>query len=197
MEEAWIICRRDGKAEIAELILSQGFSDELILDRPITIGGNAMSLREPVVIYTAASNVEAQLVRNALIKSGLQAFVTEDVSQVGTWMLGLMSQIHKPQVWVDRADVQRVRPVLEEFERRATELRDPEAAEGTRGGPPIKVMCETCGEYSIFPGVQRGSVQQCQFCGAYVDVENDEVGEVIFECHDENEARGEPQSGGS
>jgi hypothetical protein len=129
-----------------------------------------MALRDPIAAYNAANNVEAHLVRNALIHSGVEAFVTEDVSQVGTWMLGLIPEIHKPQVWIERADIERAKPILEEYERRAAELRDAGIQDEAPAEPEVQVVCEKCGQCSAFPAVQRGSVQQCQHCGAYVDV---------------------------
>jgi hypothetical protein len=132
-----------------------------------------MSLHDPVAIYNAASNMEAGFVRDALLAAGLAAFVIEDVSQVGTWMGGHVAEIHKPQVWVERVDVERAKPVLDEFERRAAALRaapDPE-----QGGPTIEAVCEECGGRSPFPAVQRGSVQQCPQCNAYLDVGGEEM----------------------
>ena len=67
---------------------------------------NLMALHDPVAVYNAANNVEAHLVRNALLTSGVEAHVTEDVSQVGTWAFGLLPEIHKPQVWVERQDIE-------------------------------------------------------------------------------------------
>jgi hypothetical protein len=78
-----------------------------------------MPLRDPVAVYNAANNVEANLVKMALINSGVQVYVTEDVPQVGVWALGLLPEINKPQVWVDKADIELARPVLEDYERRA------------------------------------------------------------------------------
>ena len=72
-----------------------------------------MGLRDPVAVYNAANNLEAHLVQQALDAADIEAFVIEDVSQVGAWVGGLMPEIHKPQVWVERADIQRAKPVLE------------------------------------------------------------------------------------
>ena len=52
-----------------------------------------MALRDPVAVYNAANNIEAHFVRNVLVHSGVEAFVTEDISQVGTWMFGLIPEI--------------------------------------------------------------------------------------------------------
>ncbi len=128
-----------------------------------------MALRDPVALYNAASNVEAHLVRHALLDSGVDAHVTEDVSQVGAWMGGLIPEIHKPQVWVDRADLERAKPILEGFERRAAELRGAGAG-GNAAEAPVEAVCEECGGRSTFPAAQRGSVQQCPHCLANLDV---------------------------
>jgi hypothetical protein len=135
-----------------------------------------MPLRDPVAVYNAANNVEAHLLRNALGTAGVEAFVTEDISHVGTWILGLIPEIHKPQVWVERADVERVKPILDDYERRAAELRDANTQD-EQTQTAVEVVCEECGERSAFPVIQLGSVQQCPHCGAYVDVVDDEASE--------------------
>jgi len=135
-----------------------------------------MALRDPVAVYNAANNMEAQLVRDALTASGVEAFITEDLSPVGTWIGGLIPDLHKPQVWADRADVERATPILDEFERRAAELRDARAKDRA-GEEPIEAVCEECGGSSSFPSAQRGSVQKCSHCGAYLDVGGEEFDE--------------------
>ncbi len=52
-----------------------------------------------------------------------------------------------------------------------TAARAQRAAEAERQGP-VEVVCEECGRPSIFPGRQRGTVQDCPHCGSYLDVEN-------------------------
>ena len=49
-----------------------------------------------------------------------------------------------------------------------TPLEEPRADERTTD---IKVRCEECGQSSRFPPGERGTVQQCTHCRAYVDVE--------------------------
>ena len=131
-----------------------------------------MALRDPVAVYNAANNMQAQFVCDALAVAGVEAYVTEDISQVGVWVGGLVPEIHKPQVWVERADVERAGPVLIEFERRAAELRGNAA---DTAGPPVEAVCEECGESASFPVAQRGTVQQCPHCGEYMDVGGDDL----------------------
>jgi hypothetical protein len=144
-----------------------------------------MALRDPVAVYDAASNLEALLVRDGLIAAGVEAFVVEDVSQVGTWMGGLVPGIHKPQVWVDRADAARAGPILATFEERAAGRRD--AGGSASADPPIAVVCEECQAPASFPASQKGSVQQCAVCGAYLDVGEAELPDGWTEADGESE----------
>jgi Putative prokaryotic signal transducing protein len=135
-----------------------------------------MALSDPVAVYNAANNLQAVFVRDALIAAGIEAFVIEDISQVGTWVGGLIPELHKPRVWVERCDIERAKPVLDEYERRTNELR----GVGREGGTTklvIEVICEDCSRPTSFPATQEGSVQQCPHCGAYVDVGEGDVPE--------------------
>ena len=134
-----------------------------------------MPLRDPVAVYNAADNVDAHLVCNALVQAGVEAFAVDDVSVVGLWWGGGLPEIHKPQVWVERSDVQRARQVLEDYERRMQQRRQAGGPAETSDMPPVEVTCEECGRQSTFPASQRGTVQDCAHCGAYVD-----VGEVVL-----------------
>lgn len=73
-----------------------------------------MALRDPAAAYNAANNIEALFLRDRLIEAGIEAFVIEDVSQVGAWIGGLVPEIHKPQVFVERADLERATPAQPE-----------------------------------------------------------------------------------
>ena len=132
-----------------------------------------MPLKDPVAVYNAATNVEAQVLRLALEAEGIEAHVTEDLSTVGYWMLGLLPEIHKPQVWVDRKDIPRAKIVLDEYEKHESLRRAAQAAQ-LATQPPLQVICEECGQTTDFPGVQRGTVQVCPHCGEYIDVETPE-----------------------
>jgi hypothetical protein len=126
-----------------------------------------MPLRNPIAVYNAATNVEAHLVCNALLQSGVEAMVIEDSSVVGLWFGGAIPEIHKPQVWIERDDVERAKVVLQDYERRIAERRETMAA-----GDPLDVACEDCGKRASYPPTQRGTVQECPHCGAYVDVDD-------------------------
>jgi hypothetical protein len=145
-----------------------------------------MPLQDPVAVYNAASNVEAIQVCNALVAAGIEAHITEDHSAVGFSVYGRLAEIHKPQVWVARADIERARPVLIEYERRAAELQPQEVGIGE----PIEVVCD-CGQTTRFPATQRGSVQECPACGAFLDVGEAEDSEDWGEPEPDETAEGE------
>jgi hypothetical protein len=129
-----------------------------------------MARSNPVAVYNGGNSHVAHLVRIALVNSGVEAFVIEDISSDYT---GAMVPT-KAQVWVERADIQRAKKILGDYERRTAELRDANTQDEMRAEPNIEVVCKDCGERSVFPTSQLGSVQQCQLCGAYVDVGDEE-----------------------
>ncbi len=127
------------------------------------------------MVYDAATNVEAQMLKLLLIEAGIEAFVAEDLSTGGIWMFGLLPGIHKPQVWVSQSDVRAAQSVLEGYERLAAERERATEQIDSADSSPIKVLCEECGQTSLFPSAERGRVRDCPRCGAYVDV--DEIDE--------------------
>ena len=127
-----------------------------------------MALNDPIAVYNAENNLEAQLICNLLNDTGIEAYLTEDVSQVGVWLLGLVPEIHKPQVWTDRGEIDRVKPLLEDFERRKVQRQ--QAANDTMGETVVEATCEKCGQRSNFAAAQQGTVQDCPHCGAFMDV---------------------------
>jgi Putative prokaryotic signal transducing protein len=149
-----------------------------------------MPAQDPVAVYNAANNVEAHLVCNMLASAGVEAFVTEDNSQVGVTMLGHLAEIHKPQVWVDRSNIEQARPILEDYARRSAELQDPGPETTLVGDATIEAICEECNEHSTFPAAQRGSVQNCPHCGAFIDVGAPELPDEAYDT-EAGEAREE------
>jgi Putative prokaryotic signal transducing protein len=128
-----------------------------------------MALRDPIAVYNAANNVEAEFLRNLLVENGIEAFVTEDVSYVGTWWFGPLPEIYKPQVWIEKTDAERAAPILKDYDRRQAQRQD-DASDDSWDDELIEVACEACGKSSLYPPSRRGRIEQCSHCGAYVDV---------------------------
>ena len=127
-----------------------------------------MAIHDPIAIYTAGSNLEAYCVREMLNAEGIEAAVVEDESRAGVWMFGFLPQFNKPQVWIERADAERARPLLATYEQRLVE-REEQAGDGS----PIAVTCDECRRMTLFPALKLGRVEVCPNCGAYVDVGDD------------------------
>jgi hypothetical protein len=133
--------------------------------------GKSMALHDPVAVYNAESNVEAYLLCDLLNDAGIEACTTQDVLPVGVSVYGLNYEINKPQVWTERADIERAKPILEEYERQQSQQRRDEAEKSKHGSPTLVATCEECGQSSVFPTAENGTVQECPHCGAYMDVE--------------------------
>ncbi len=117
-----------------------------------------MALRDPVVVFDADTNVEAQLVRTLLVDAGIEAFAIDDVSYVGTCAWGTLSGINKPQVFVERGDAERALDFLDTYEDRIRERQTV---------PADDQFCHHCGE-AVEPGAAS-----CAACGQSLDSSDD------------------------
>jgi hypothetical protein len=117
-----------------------------------------MALRDPVPVFDADTNVEAQLVRTLLVDAGIEAFAIDDVSYVGTCAWGTLSGINKPQVFVERDDAQRALDFLDTYEDRIRERQTV---------PADNPFCHHCGE-PVDPGAAS-----CAACGQSLDSSDD------------------------
>lgn len=132
-----------------------------------------MELKDPVVVYTAASNMQAYDLAEVLGMVNIPAHVVEDLETMAAWVGGINSVIHKPQVWVSRSDEAFARKEIQAYEERQRARRAVDIATIQRNQTIIFVTCERCGEESEYPVIQAGSVQKCPHCSAYLDVDVD------------------------
>lgn len=126
-----------------------------------------MAMVDPVKIYAAKSNVQADMIRASLQAAGIEAFAGEDSSPAGIWAGGTLPSATDSSIWVSRADADRAVALIGEQERVDAERADAEGIE-------VEVTCEECGKAATFPSSQRGTVQECPHCGAYLDVDVDD-----------------------
>jgi hypothetical protein len=134
-----------------------------------------MALSDPVAAYTAANDIEAHLVVGMLVDAGIEAAVVDDVSRVGWTYWGQIPALYRPQVWIDRQDIERARPVLEAYMAEEAQRRAANRATADESDAKIVVRCEECGKQSEYPAAQNGTVQNCTHCFAYVDVGDNDV----------------------
>lgn len=138
-----------------------------------------MGIRNPIAVYNAEDNIEAQLLCQHLEDNGIEACAVMDEAVTGLWAFGKLPEIHKPQVWVDKSNCDAAAAVLREYEaelikrRRASKARD-------LGADTIDAICEECGKTSTFAAAKKGTTQDCKHCGAFVDVgEVEEITDVL------------------
>lgn len=124
-----------------------------------------MALTHPYPAYNAANDLEAHLVCNLLNDAEIEAVVSDDASPVGAWLGSMIPEVQKSRVMIDEADIDRARPLLDEYQRRLIERQHADAVEGS-----IEAICPECGERYSFPISQQGTVQNCPHCDAYIDV---------------------------
>lgn len=99
-----------------------------------------------------------------------------DVNTLGgldglTWLSSTAVAARGIEVWaLDPDQVGRAILLLEEHKAEVAGR----AAQPATADAPIRVTCEDCSGVSTFPHRERGTVQNCNHCGAYVDVPGDE-----------------------
>lgn len=136
-----------------------------------------MKLRDPIVAYVAASNLELQVVVSLLSEAGIKALGVEETSPMTGAVTGYLPEIHRPKLWIERVDSERVGKILADYEARNALRRN-----RRESGLDVIVRCDACGEESEYDASLAGSVQNCPECGAFVDVgdasaEEDDWGE--------------------
>jgi hypothetical protein len=122
-----------------------------------------MGLVDPVKVYVGRSNVEAQMICRLLQSAGVEAFAGEDLSPVGIWWGGTIPGVFDAGVYVSRVNAEQAIAVIRQHERL-------EAERSSGQGMQVQATCDECGKTAAFPATQRGTVQDCPHCGAYLDV---------------------------
>jgi hypothetical protein len=126
--------------------------------------------RDARCVFVAHKMSDAVVTSAWLNERGVPAQVMDQATLGGLqgltgWAPGV--SLHGIEVWVDKIeDVAAARELLVEHE--AAQAERTRAAEAAG---PIEVLCEECGESSVFQPNQIGSTQDCPHGGSYVDVE--------------------------
>jgi hypothetical protein len=133
----------------------------------------SQEFKSPVAIHTPRSNIDAQLITQALINSGINAATVEDISVVGQYALGTLDGIHKPQVFVDEVDVERAKRFIAEYQSvdRSTQIRE---------------YCYYCG----FTFENRNGIDEvCPECGENLETKSDTEAEQMSASFIESKRR--------
>lgn len=73
------------------------------------------AIADPALAYTANDNLELHTVVMWLHSAGVRAYAVEDNSGASLYVFGTISQFHKPQVYVDKADLEEAGELLRQF----------------------------------------------------------------------------------
>ena len=117
-------------------------------------------------VYRAASIGEADLVVNWLGERDIAALVKDAHAAVTMQVPGIVAPAGIEVCVIEPDDADRARALLRDH----FDLLDDRDDASESHGEPVVADCEDCGESATFPYVQRGSVQLCPHCGAYIDV---------------------------
>lgn len=145
-----------------------------------------MPERDVVEVYRAKSGFQARMFAGVLEEAGIPAQIQGQIFHPGSQTSGnalgaAVEWWDAPRILVFADDADRAKRVLLELEEQERSKSQP-AGEA----PSVDVECEECGQRTTFPAAQRGTVQNCSQCGAYVDVgeddsQDDELGEAEAE----------------
>lgn len=109
------------------------------------------SIDAPARLLIANSNVEAHAIAIQLRNAGINAAVIEDNSLAGYFALGMLDNLHRPQVIVDCSQLEQARAFIQED-----------------SSHPVEAYCYHCGSPVAYAG--RESVR-CTACGGDVEQE--------------------------
>ena len=130
-----------------------------------------MNFDRPTCVYTTAGNIEANGLVLLLQNNDIEAYAVDDVSGASLFAYGKLTQFHQPKVFVNRDDAEAAARLIHEFESREASRR--KAASGAMpvaATEDVPGVCDECGETTMFPGGQDGTIQRCPHCGKYRDV---------------------------
>lgn len=126
--------------------------------------------RDPRCVFVANTMAAAVVTAAWLTEQGIAAEVMDLMTLGGlegltAWAPGISAR--GLEVWVlDPTKAPEARRLLAEHA--AAQARRVEEA---KEGSDLEVVCEECGQTSVSPAAQRGTVQDCPHCGEYLDVE--------------------------
>ena len=128
-----------------------------------------MELHDPVAIYTAASDLEAYEIVELLQGAEIPAQVIEDMNLLD----GLNPPVHAAKVWVASADLERATAVTQEYEARVQQRDLVHHVPVDLNSEWIDARCDKCGTVTRYAPIQKGTVENCPNCYAFMDIGSD------------------------
>ncbi len=120
--------------------------------------------RDLPCVFRAASIGEADIIVAWLEEQGIRAMVQDEHSAVMLWVPRVTAPWGVEVCVVDPRKAEEAKRLIEHH------IAERDAARAESGGGVVPVVCEECGHQFELPAVERGTVQRCPGCRAYVDV---------------------------
>lgn len=142
-----------------------------------------MSERDPRSVFEADDDVTARAAAAWLAEHGIDAEVIGDLASGGFGeMTGLVSHARPPVIEVRVKDATVAEEAREQLATWASGIQARRERREALTGDLI-VACEECGKQVVFAASQAGNVEECPYCGRYIDVpdpdgESFDVGEA-------------------
>jgi hypothetical protein len=118
----------------------------------------------PICIRRAGTVEEADIIVAWLEEQGIEASVL-DRDNPGVLAFGVTDVEGIAICVADAETAERAKALLDEHDRQHSQ-----SMEGAGAGDTVTVRCSECDEVNSFSSDQRGTVQACAECGAYLDV---------------------------
>ena len=128
-----------------------------------------MELHDPVAIYTAASDLEAYEIVELLQGAEIPAQVIEDMNLLD----GLNPPVHAAKVWVSSRDMERATAVTQAYEARIQQRELAHHVPVDLQSEWIDARCDKCGTVTRYAPIQKGTVENCPNCYAFMDIGSD------------------------
>ena len=128
-----------------------------------------MELHDPVAIYTAASDLEAYEIVELLQGAEIPAQVIEDMNLFD----GLNPPVHAAKVWVSSRDLERATAVTRGYEARIQQRELVSHVPVDLQSEWIDARCDKCGTVTRYAPIQKGTVENCPKCYAFIDIGSD------------------------
>ena len=128
-----------------------------------------MELHDPVAIYSAASDLEAYEIVELLQGAEIPAQVIEDMNLFD----GLNPPVHAAKVWVSSRDLERATAVTRGYEARIQQRELVSHVPVDLQSEWIDARCDKCGTVTRYAPIQKGTVENCPKCYAFIDIGSD------------------------
>jgi hypothetical protein len=128
-----------------------------------------MELHDPIVVYTAGTNLAAHQLAEQLLAAGIESQVVEDNATMGV----LDGTSQHSQVWISSSQLEQARAIAQVFEQESIRPAIGNQVAVELHAEWIDATCDKCGTVTRFAPIHKGTIVNCPNCFAFMDVGDD------------------------